>query len=109
MKILTLLLAVLLLDCGIAVAADSVEPTTIAAADARARMIKFFRAKGYREKFRKGEIVYCRKEAPLGSRFEQSVCLTELQMAEKLKSEEALKDEMRKDHMKCVGNECAGS
>lgn len=109
MKIVTLLLAAVLLEFGIAAAADGVTPPKAVADDARARMIKFFRAKGYKEKFRKGEIVYCRKEAPLGSRFEQSVCLTEDQMAEKLKSEEALKDEMRsKERMKCVGQECLG-
>lgn len=108
-QIVTLLLAALMLDFGSAAASDGVAPAKAAADDARARMIKFFRAKGYKEKFRKGEIVYCRKEAPLGSRFEQSVCLTEEQMAEKLKAEEALRDEMRsKERMKCVGGECVG-
>jgi hypothetical protein len=75
---------------------------------ARALVLKQFRARGFKEKFRKGEIVWCRREAPLGSRFEQSVCLTEAQMTEKLKNEAALQQELSRDGV-CVGPQCSGN
>lgn len=37
---------------------------------------KFLRQQGYKPEIRKGIRYYCRREAPLGSRFEQTVCLT---------------------------------
>ena len=75
---------------------------------ARALVLKQFRARGFKEKFRKGEIVWCRKEAPLGSRFEQTVCLTEVQMIEKLKNEAAVQQELSRDGV-CVGPQCSGN
>ncbi len=63
---------------------------------ARARLLKQIRARGYKEKFRKGDIVYCRKETPLGTRFEQSVCLTELQVADRFKKEEEMQQEAKR-------------
>jgi hypothetical protein len=44
--------------------------------------IKALRAQGYRPVVRNGETLYCRDEAPLGSRFEKRVCNTADQLAE---------------------------
>ena len=117
MKSVLLSVLAVLLVIAVPVRADDPVPSATAApatattsaqsaADAaRALMLKQFRARGFKEKFRKGEIVWCRKEAPLGSRFEQSVCLSEVQMADKLKNEAELQQELGKGKV-CNGDGC---
>lgn len=118
MKSVLLSVLAVLLVIAVPVRADNTAPAataTPAAASAqsaedaaRALMLKQFRARGFKEKFRKGEIVWCRKEAPLGSRFEQSVCLTEVQMTDKLKNEAELQQELSRKGV-CTGPQCSGN
>lgn len=118
MKSVLLLVLAALLVIAVPVHADDTAPAAAAttantsaqsAADAaRAAVLKQFRARGFKEKFRKGDIVWCRKEAPLGSRFEQSVCLTEVQMADKLKNEAELQQELSRGGV-CTGPQCSGN
>ena len=101
------------------VAADETKPpaapatTTPATSDAnsaaaQALALKQFRARGFKERFRKGEIVYCRKETPLGTRFPQTLCLTEAELVDKLKNEAALQQELGKAGA-CIGEKCTGN
>jgi hypothetical protein len=92
------------------VAADDSKPVTTGTdvAAAQALAVKQFRARGFKERFRKGEIVYCRKETPLGTRFPQTLCLTEAQMVDKLKNEAELQQELGKAGA-CIGDKCAGN
>jgi hypothetical protein len=108
LSILAILLVIVVPVRAEDTAATATAPTQSAADAARALMLKQFRARGFKEKFRKGEIVWCRKEAPLGSRFEQSVCLTEVQMTDKLKNEAELQQELSRKGV-CTGPECSGN
>lgn len=116
MRILLLSLAVLLgsmvpanaddtAPSAAAAPAPATKPVQADADAARANLLKQFRARGFKEKFRKGEIVWCRKESSMGTRFAQSICLTEAEMAQKLKTEAALQQELGKGQI-CNGDGC---
>src|SRR5437868_4542771 len=53
-------------------------------------------AKGYRVRKKDGQKLYCRNEAPLGSRLQQTVCLTEEQLREQFIAAEEVRNNMRK-------------
>lgn len=57
-----------------------------AAADAAAKPFK--PPPNYKARVVKGETMYCRKEAPIGSRFKETICLTEAQLKDQLLREE---------------------
>lgn len=43
---------------------------------------------GYKAKVVKGETMYCRQEAPIGSRFKETICFSEAQLKEQMLREE---------------------
>jgi hypothetical protein len=66
---------------------------------------KRLRGQGYRPETRNGRLVYCRKETPLGSRFESKICGTadELDKAA-LNSKELVETIQRQNSMNPRGN-----
>ncbi len=98
--------AVLLLSAASVQADAPVAPVASTSAEAaREKLLKQFRVRGFKEKFRKGDIVWCRKESSMGTRFAQSICLTEAELAQKLKTEAALQQELGKGQI-CNGEGC---
>lgn len=66
--------------------APAAVPASAAAADEAAKPFK--PPAGYKARTVKGETMYCRKEAAIGSRFKETVCLTEAQLKDQLLREE---------------------
>jgi hypothetical protein len=60
---------------------------------ARQQYLKLAKSRGYKMQKRDGQIVYCRSEAPVGSRFERTFCYTEDVLLYRLKQEEENKAE----------------
>lgn len=61
--------------------ADGTKRVRLIAGDAEAdARLKKLKAAGYRPEMRNGDVVFCRKEAVLGSRFEKKVCNTAEQL-----------------------------
>lgn len=61
--------------------ADGTKRVRLIAGDAEAdARIKKLKAAGYKPEMRNGEVVFCRREAVLGSRFEKKVCSTAEQL-----------------------------
>lgn len=58
-----------------------------------AKKTQFKPPPGYRVKIKEWDIVYCRKEPVLGSRFPKEICMTE----EELKAHMAANEEMRRN------------
>jgi membrane-bound lytic murein transglycosylase B len=50
---------------------------------------------GYQPRTIKGQQYYCRDETPVGTRFPQSVCLTEADLAIRAEINQGVKDQMR--------------
>jgi hypothetical protein len=50
---------------------------------------------GYQPRTIKGQQFYCRDETPVGTRFPQSVCLTEADLAIRAEINQGVKDQMR--------------
>jgi len=74
-------------------AAESKEPQNAKAAKADEKKSQFKPPPGYKVKIKEWDIVYCRKEAVLGSRFPQEICMTEAE----LKAYTQANDEMRRN------------
>lgn len=65
------------------------QPDTLSTAEyARQRYLKLAKSRGYKLQKRDGQTVYCRSEAPIGSRFERQSCLTEDVLVSRLKHED---------------------
>jgi hypothetical protein len=69
-------------------------PTAAAQAAARAALLKKGRMLGYHPVERNGQTVYCHNEAPLGSRFEKTSCLSEDDLAAAMQRRDAMQDDM---------------
>jgi hypothetical protein len=106
MRALILVAAVLFF--GSSAAEDKPEPPAASTAPATAATKKpaFKPPAGYRVKIKEWDIVYCRKEPVLGSRFPVETCMTE----QELKAHMAANDEMRRNKDQtsrvCSGNAC---
>ena len=57
----------------------------VAGDDAAAAQMKRFKAAGYKSEVRKGEVVWCRKEQQIGSRFEVKNCATAQQLEDQMR------------------------
>jgi hypothetical protein len=57
---------------------------------------------GFRKTTRAGNEVYCRRDAPLGSRVAQEYCLTEEQLLRQYRRAQDVRDDMRKPQV-CQG------
>jgi hypothetical protein len=64
---------------------------------------------GYKEKTYKGETVYCKKVAKIGSRFEEETCMTGPEMERMMQQAEADKDQFRRNQTLCGTGGCGGS
>jgi len=85
------------------VATDSASSAQATSPDA---ILKAARSMGYKPQHHNAQSVYCRNEAPLGSRFEHSVCLTEDQVVAAIKNTAATQDYLRTATGQCAGNTC---
>lgn len=56
----------------------------VAGDDDAAAQLKRFKAAGYKPQVRNGEVVFCRKEQQLGSRFEVNTCSTAQQIEQQI-------------------------
>ena len=72
----------------------------------RQAMLKQARSMGFKPKLTNGVVMYCRNEAPIGTRFDQTVCHTEDGMADLLQALQAQKDELDNAHS-CAGSGCS--
>jgi hypothetical protein len=72
--------------------------------DQRAELLKQAHAEGYRPTQRNGQTHYCRSEPVLGTRFEQTVCLSESQLLDRERSANAAQDALRAHP--CAGAGC---
>ena len=61
---------------------------------------------GYKQKTQRGQIVFCKKEAQLGSRFENEICMTESQMQEFFYNSNLQRESLRSVHQSCNGKNC---
>jgi 3-oxoacyl-ACP reductase-like protein len=64
---------------------------------------------GYKEKTYKGETVYCKKVAKIGSRFEDETCMTGPEMERMMQQAETDKDQFRRNQTICGTSGCGGS
>jgi len=64
---------------------------------------------GYKEKTFKGETVYCKKVAKIGSRFEEETCMTGPEMERMMQQAEADKGQFRRNQTLCGTGGCGGS
>jgi hypothetical protein len=61
---------------------------------------------GYYPKNHKGQLVFCKKEVPLGTRFEREICMDGEQLAMILEKNEAQREALQ--HIPCVGGKSCG-
>lgn len=64
---------------------------------------------GYKVRTIKGETVYCKKVARIGSRFEEETCMTGPEMEMMMQQAEADKDQFRRNQTLCGTGGCGGS
>ena len=93
----------------VAAPAAAVAPVATAAPTAedakRQALLKQARSMGFKPKLTNGVVMYCRNEAPLGTRFDQTVCHSEDAIADVLQRMQAQQDEMNAAHS-CAGSGC---
>ena len=65
---------------------------------------------GYKKKKKKsGEIFYCKRETPIGSRFPQEYCFTQAQVQRMEKSKRGMQDDVAMRQRMCTtGSACGG-
>jgi hypothetical protein len=69
--------------------------------------LKQVRARGYKQRVRNGKSVYCRNEKSIGSRFEETVCIPESEIAAVLKLEQQRQSEIARNRGRnCTGDGC---
>ena len=78
-----------------AVAAAAAEAAPAAAKPTPDEVLEAARHAGYKARTVKGQRVYCRDETPVGTRFPQSVCLSEADLATRAEINQGVKDRMR--------------
>jgi hypothetical protein len=61
---------------------------------------------GYKVKIHGWDIVYCRKEAVLGSRFKKEICMTEVELKAYLASQDEMRRNKDQSSRVCVGAGC---
>jgi hypothetical protein len=61
---------------------------------------------GYKVKINGWDIVYCRKEAVLGSRFKKEICMTEAELKAYLASQDEMRRNKDQSSRVCVGAGC---
>lgn len=61
---------------------------------------------GYRAKIHGWDIVYCRKEAVLGSRFPKEICMNEAELKAYLAANEEMRRNKDQSSRVCGGNSC---
>jgi hypothetical protein len=69
--------------------------TTASAATPPKDILKKARENGYYTKVRKGQTFFCKKETPLGTRFDTEHCLSDEQLAMVLERNQAQRDQMQ--------------
>ena len=92
MRVLIVLVAALL-AIGPAAAADKPKPA-------------FKPPPGYRVKIKEWDIVYCRKQTVLGSRFPKEVCMTEAELKAYLASNDEMRRNKDQTSRVCGGGVC---
>jgi hypothetical protein len=85
------------------------EPEEVSAGDA-AQGSGFVPPAGFRKKKFRGKTVYCKSEAPLGTRFERRYCYTEEQLERIEANRQNVQREVNRARHGCVaaGNYCGG-
>jgi hypothetical protein len=61
---------------------------------------------GYKVKINGWDIVYCRKEAVLGSRFKKEICMTEAELKAYLASQDEIRRNKDQTSRVCAGTGC---
>jgi hypothetical protein len=85
-------------------------PAAAAPTDAETEQAIFLKkahAHGYHAEQRKDQTVYCRAHAELGTRFESKECVSAQVLAENLRREDEMHEEMRHVGV-CAGSACSG-
>lgn len=91
-----------------AVAPAAAATATVTADEARAKLYKQARSRGYKRMTVKGDLMFCRNEATMGSRFEKAVCLNEAALASALKHEADTQADINAGRSgACAGQGCA--
>lgn len=94
MRALVLILSALL--AAAAAAADKPDP----------KKSQFKPPPGYRVKIKEWDVVYCRKEPVLGSRFPKEVCMTEPELKAHLAANEEMRRNKDQSSRVCTGTTC---
>ncbi len=99
---------------AVAQATAAIAPAPPAATDATAAPLTYGEGadhvnkdllkRGYKVNWRKGEVVYCRKDQVTGSRFPTTVCLTEFQIND---LERRAREDLHTFPSDCAGTACA--
>lgn len=74
--------------------------------EAPAKKPQFKPPAGYRVKIKEWDIVYCRKETVLGSRFSKEVCMTEAELKAYMAANEEMKRNKDQTSRVCGGTGC---
>lgn len=104
MRALILIASVLL--AASASAEDKSEAPAASATPAAEKKPQFKPPPGYRAKIHGWDIVYCRKEAVLGSRFPKEICMTEAELKAYLAANEEMRRNKDQSSRVCGGNSC---
>ena len=75
----------------------------------RPTLLKAAIAQGYKKQQRHGDTVYCHTEAPLGTRFPKTTCLTEDAMVDTMRTMAETQDYMRTAPGRCVSANCGSN
>ena len=76
-------------------AAATAEASAATAKPTPDQVLEAARHAGYQARTVKGQRLYCRDETPVGTRFPQSVCLSEADLATRTEINQVVKDRMR--------------
>ena len=69
----------------------------VAGDDAADKQLKRLKAAGYKPEMRGGEVVFCRKEAQLGSRFERKMCNTAEALEQQMNSAQEMPSQAQRN------------
>ena len=78
----------------------------VGSASAEDKKPQFKPPPGYKVKINGWDIVYCRKEAVLGSRFKKEICMTEAELKAYLASQDEMRRNKDQTSRVCVGTGC---
>ena len=88
--------------------ASATNPAATVPGGVSAELYAKAREQGYRSKVVKGRTLFCRNEAPIGSRLTKEACVSADELAESVRQAELVRDQMRRGNT-CGTAACGGS